>query len=173
MGDIVEDPEKFRRGWVGGLPETPCGSGSTLAATERQRRWIPQIVDRYGIRTIADIGAGDLNWMRRTPLPPGIDYRAFDLVPRAAGVQVFDITTTVPPRVDLLLCLWVVNHLPYLKAQAALRNLRASGSRYLIMTDRPRWHAEQPPEIHMPYLEALELETPGRDRLLLIELPPC
>ena len=51
----------------------------------------------------------------------------------------------------------------------AISNLKASGSKYLLMTDRPKWHSEQPDEIHMPHIEELVLND-RRDRLVLIEL---
>lgn len=168
VGDVVPRA-KFRAGWHGGLPETPCGAGSTLANTQAQRAWIPEIVARYGVRSIADIGAGDLNWLSRMPLH-GVEYSAYDLVPRRAEVQEFDLVREVPPRVDLLLCLWVLNHLPLDDCRAAIRNLRASGSRFLMMTDRPRWHAEQPDEIRMPYIEDLVIDTVKGDRILLVPL---
>jgi len=63
----------------------------------------------------------------------------------------------------------VLNHMPYEDSQYAIRNIKASGSKYLIMTDRPIWHHEQPPEIQMEYLEELKLNSKG-DRILLIEL---
>src|SRR5574341_1448243 len=110
MSDIVTDVAKFSRGWRGGLPETPCGYGSTLEATEAQRRWIPTLISRYAIRTIVDVGAGDLNWIRHTDLR-GAQYTPLDLVPRRPEVKAFDLVRQVPPQADLLMCLWVLNHL--------------------------------------------------------------
>jgi len=167
MGDIVSR-EKFSAGWRGGLPETPCGYGSTLEATRAQRRWIPQLVDAYGIRTIVDVGAGDLNWIRHTDLR-GAQYTPLDLVPRLPEVKVFDLVREVPPAADLLLCLWVLNHLDLESCRRAIENLQASAARLLLMTDRPIWHREQPPEIVMPYVEELKLNEKG-DRIVLCPL---
>jgi hypothetical protein len=165
MGDIVISREKFSRGWIGGLPETPCGHGSTLGATKAQRVWIPGLIDAYAIRTIVDVGAGDMNWIKHTDLR-GAHYTPLDLVPRRPEVKAFDLVREVPPAVDLLLCLWVLNHLEYADCLSALKNLKASGSRYLLMTDRPKWHHEQPQEIVMPNIEELKLNEKG-DRILL------
>jgi len=164
MGDIVSR-EKFSNGWIGGLPETPCGHGSTLGATKAQRAWIPGLIDAYQILSIADVGAGDLNWISLTDLR-GAKYTPLDLVPRKPEVKAFDLVREVPPKVDLLLCLWVLNHLPFEECRKAISNLKASGSRYLLMTDRPKWHHEQPPEIVMPHIEELKLNEKG-DRILL------
>lgn len=173
MGDVIYDRHKFVRGWTGGLPETPCGYGSRLDQTEAQRRWIPEIVAKYGITSIGDIGAGDLNWIRQMRLPRGVTYAAYDLVPRHPDVSQIDIVRDVPRRFDLLMCLWVLNHLPPDACRAALGNLRVSGSRYLLMTDRPKWHAEQPPEIIMPHIAELVLRPESGDRMLLADLSAC
>lgn len=168
MGDIVSSFHKFREGWVGGLPETPCGYGSTAEATKAQRRWIPRILDVYGIRTIVDVGAGDLNWIKHTDLR-GAKYTPLDLIPRRPEVKEFDLVREVPPAADLLMCLWVLNHLDMESSRLALANLKASGSKYLMMTDRPIWHHEQPPEIIMEHVEELKLNAKG-DRILLCPL---
>jgi hypothetical protein len=168
MSDIVGDVEKFKQGWMGGLPETPCGYGSTAAATKAQRHWIPRLIEKYAIRSIVDVGAGDLNWIRGTDLK-GAKYTALDLVPRLPEVKRFDLVQEVPPAADLLMCLWVLNHLPFDASRKALANLKASGSKYLLQTDRPIWHHEQPPEIVMPFIEELKLNEKG-DRILLCPL---
>lgn len=164
----MRDVEKFKRGWGGGLPETKCGSGSMLRNTVQQREWIPQIIEKYGIQSIADIGAGDLNWISTMDMG-GIEYAAYDLVPRVDGVSQFDLVKEVAPKADLLMCLWVLNHLPFDDCRQAIANLKSSGSKYLMMTDRPIWRHEQPPEIEMGYIERIVLNSKN-DSILLIEL---
>jgi len=173
MGDVVNNAEKFRQGWRGGLPETPCGFGSRMDQTAAQREWIPHIAWKYGLRTVADVGAGDLNWMRHVEWPDGTVYTAYDLVPRSAEVQAFDVRLSVPPAVDLIVCLWVLNHLPFDDCRAALDNIRCSGARYLMMTDRPKWHHEQPPELvelAQSAVESLLLRPESGDRIVLVSL---
>ena len=135
MPDIRTEIGKYRAGWLSGLPETPCGLGSTLSETEKQREWIPRIFRKYGIRTVADIGAGDLNWISHMDMD-GITYQPYDLVPRNPQVEQFDILTQVPPKSDMIMCLWVLNHFPMNHCRQALENIKASGSKYLLMTDR-------------------------------------
>lgn len=166
--DIIRDKEKFSRGWTGGLPETPCGLGSTRKSTALQRPWIADIIKRYEIKSIADIGAGDLNWIRLVDLN-GAEYTPYDLVPRHPSVVKFDLLEEVPPTVDMIMCLWVLNHLPYQECQKGIAQLKASRSRYLMMTDRPIWHNSQPPEIHMPSIERIVLNQ-KQDTLMLIDL---
>lgn len=171
VGDIITNKDKYKRGWTGGLPETECGSGSKVQNTELQRDWIPEIIEKYGIKTIADIGAGDLNWIKHMDLS-GIDYAAYDLVPRHESVVEFNLVEQVAPKVDLILCLWVLNHFPIESSRMAIHNLKASGSKYLMMTDRPKYHADQPEEIHMPYIEKMPLNEKD-DSIMLINLQAC
>jgi hypothetical protein len=131
--------EKYTKGWKGGMPETPCGAGSTIGNTELQRKWIPKLIRKYKIKSIADIGAGDLNWIKKTKLPKKIEYTAYDLIPRRGNIERFDIINEVPPKVDLIMCLWVVNHMSLEHREAAIKNLKASGSKYLLITDRFDW----------------------------------
>jgi len=132
VSDVITDPGKYRKGWTGGLPETPCGFGSKLRTTRVQRAWIPAMVAKYGIKSIADIGAGDLNWSAHTAF--GCDYTAHDLIPRKHGVAKLDILTDKLPDADCLMVLWVINHFPPDMQKVAIERLLSSGSRYLMMT---------------------------------------
>lgn len=152
---IITEKAKYVKGWTGGLPETPCGYGSKLSATKKQREWIPTILEKYDIQSIADIGAGDLNWIKHVELGD-IEYQAYDLVPRLPEVRTFDLIQQIPPKVDLIMCLWVLNHMPFDHCRQALKNIKKSGAKYLMMTDVERYRKDQPPEIEMDYLEILD-----------------
>jgi len=160
---------KFINGWKSGLPETPCGYGSKISATAAQRAWIPQVIEKYNIKTIADIGAGDLNWIKETDLK-GAEYQPYDLVPRVARVTKLDIVNHPAPCVDLLMCLWVLNHLKHDEMRSAIRNLRDSNSQYLLISDRPEWHSNQPKEMLMPFVEMLVTNKEKNERLILVDL---
>jgi len=169
MSDLISNPEKYKRGWTGGLPETECGFGSTMQATKAQREWIPALIEAYFIESIADIGAGDLNWIKNMDIPNHIEYWAYDLVPRAPEVIKFDIIKEVPAPVDMIMCLWVLNHLPYDECKQAIANIKKSGSKYLLMTDRLRYREDQPKEIDMPSIRSMPLNNKG-DTIKLIDL---
>ena len=139
MSDLIDHIDKYKKGWNSGLPETPCGHGSKIANTAKQREWIPEMIDRYHIKSIADIGAGDLNWMNKVKLPIDVSYRAFDLVPRHPSVNSFNLLTSIPPKSDMLMCLWVLNHFPENDANLAFDNLLKSNSKYLLITQRETW----------------------------------
>ena len=157
MSEIITDIEKYTKGWGSGLPETKCGSGSTLGKTKIQRRFIEDTIKKYDIKTIADIGAGDLNWIKKTDLQ-GASYQAYDLIPRNENVIEFNIIEEIAPKADLLLCFWVLNHLPIESSRKAIANLLNSGSRYLMMTDRPVYYKSQPIEIQIPHIDRIDIQ---------------
>ncbi|MFV1983006.1 MAG: hypothetical protein ACC657_05635 [Thiohalomonadales bacterium] len=139
MTDLIDVDEKYKKGWTSGLPETPCGHGSMISNTAKQRLWIPKLVIEHKIKSIVDIGAGDLNWIKQMPLPVGVIYKPFDLVPRDASVNSFNLNTTIAPKADLIMCLWVLNHFPELKIENAFNNLLKSQSKFLLITLRDTW----------------------------------
>lgn len=151
--------EEFKRGWRSGLPETPCGSGSKLINTEIQREWIPEVVAKYGIESIADIGAGDLNWAARTAF--GCDYTPYDLIPRAQGVIKFDLLRDPLPHADCFMALWVINHLTREQAKHATHRLLHGRADYLITTwKRGLWNF-----IDRTVLESVEIGDGAEIRL--------
>ena len=170
MSDSAAANRKWEKGWKGGLPETPCGLGSKISETALQRAWIPKMIRKHKIKTIADIGAGDLNWIKEIKMPKTWTYQAFDLVPRHPEVTQFDLLKEIPPKVDLLLCMWVINHMEYDEALTAWNNLKASGSKYLMMTYRPIWQKEQPEEIGTEPIESLIIREEKQDQIRLIQL---
>jgi len=120
--------------WESGLPETPCGKGSKLENTRVIRAWLPDVIERYNVQSIADIGCGDQNWIHEC-LPKGIEYSGFDLVPRRSDVQTFDLTREVIPYpVDMILCIYVLNHLKPDMAERAIRLMKESGAKYVLMS---------------------------------------
>lgn len=133
-GGVSVDESDFQRGWASGLPETPCGSGSTLEATRLQRKVLARWVEQHRIHSIVDVGAGDMNWVRYMEWPHPVHYEPLDLVPRTPAVRQFDLINEVPPRCDMVWCLWLLNHLPDHQSAAALKNLLATECRYIVYT---------------------------------------
>lgn len=154
------DDKDYKKGWQSGLPETPCGSGSKLSETKAQRKWIPQMVEKYGIKSIADIGAGDLNWASRTAF--GCEYTPYDLIPRAQGVIKFDLLTDKLPHADCFMVLWVTNHMTGEQAQHATHRILHSRARYLLTTYRKGlWNF-----IDRTVLESVEIGNGAEIRLI-------
>lgn len=134
MGDLITSNDKYKEGWPGGLPEIPCGYGSTITATAKQRAWIPIMCEKYGIKSIADVGAGDLSWVSHMPLQ-SIEYIPYDVAPSSNNVRYLDITKQRPPPADMIICLWVMTHFSLIDQIRALSNLITA--HYLMVTARP------------------------------------
>ena len=120
----------MKRGWAGGLVEgTPCGNGSLLEKTANVRCSLPLLLRKYGIRSVCDAGAGDMYWAQ--DIFSGVEYRPFDLVPRAPGIEKIDISKTALPKCDAVICRLVLIHLDPGRAVEALRLFRES-AKYLF-----------------------------------------
>lgn len=134
--------KRFAKGWGSGGRETRCGAGSTLASTAHIRPRLRDLFDRHGAKFIIDAGAGDLNWIRHVDLT-GLEYRAYDLVPRHEAVIEWDITVDPLPPCDLILCRAVLNHLGPDLTQRAIDLFRQSGT-FLLATQyslpTPGWN---------------------------------
>jgi len=127
-----------------GSPESRSGAGSDLVQTAEIRRRIPEVIAHLGARTILDIPCGDFHWMKEVEL--NVEYIGADIVEELMRRNqelfstplrrfiVCDITKGPVPTVDLVLCRDLLVHLSYQDAFAALRNLRLSGSKYLLTT---------------------------------------
>ena len=128
--------DRMKKGWRSGLADgTRCGSGSMLKHTANVRRWLPEIVRKYGIRSVADAGAGDLVWIKKVEWD--VDYRPYDLVKWSDSVTQWDISRVALPPCDAILCRMVFNHLGRDRVIAALEMFKQSAE-YLIATTTNR-----------------------------------
>lgn len=123
--------ERMSKGWRMGAPETVCGNGSLRANSKASRSALPKWCEKYEIRTVCDAGAGDLHYVKGVEW--NVQYRAFDLCPRADGVEPLDVTTQPLPSCDAILCRMVLNHLDEERILMALGLFRKSAP-YLIAT---------------------------------------
>jgi len=124
--------------------ESQSGSGSTLASTARIRKALPEFLLRREICSIFDAGCGDFNWMRAVDVnilyiggdivPTLVDHLSAEFTSPLRRFMVIDITSDVPPKVDLILCREVLFHLSNANVMAALRRFRRSQSKFLLTT---------------------------------------
>ncbi len=126
--------EKVKKGW--NHRETPCGFGSLKVNTVLVRENLLKIADKYEIKSVSDIGAGDLNWILLTEW--NINYKGYDLYPRHKDVIQFDATKEVLAKTDMILCRHVLNHLSIQFSERCLSNFKKSGSKYLCITNFDR-----------------------------------
>lgn len=160
------------RRWATGESVSGPGSDHGSGSVEHTARLLHRFIPELGIGSIADIPCGDFHWMGDVlSAHPEIRYAGYDIVePLIArnwrshpgrAFAVLDIVTEVPPPADLILCKDLVNHLYEADVRAALRNMVASGSTWLLITSNTGY-------------ENLELEmlAPGASRELDLVAPP-
>ena len=92
---------------------------------------LPGILLEYDIYSVNDAGCG-LGWIGGI-IGDTIEYRAFDILPRD-NAEVLDITQTVMPMADLIICRDVLFHLTDDLVKKAIDNFRESGAKYLLAT---------------------------------------
>jgi len=134
-----------QRDWSVGGKWPVSGRGSTLENTERLRRALPGIFERYGVTTFVDAPCGDWYWMQHVDLS-GITYIGADISSNiveanrethAAPNRTFlhlDITSDPLPQGDLFLCRDCLFHLKTWLRWEFFRNFARSGNRYLLTT---------------------------------------
>jgi SAM-dependent methyltransferase len=131
--------------------ESVSGLGSRMQETRNIRLALPNLFRDLKVRTLLDAPCGDLNWMRNVELGD-IQYIGADIVPelianntaRFANLadgghsqrrfEVIDLVVGPVPKADLVLCRDCLVHLSTENVLKALKNIAASGSRYLLTT---------------------------------------
>jgi hypothetical protein len=127
------------------------GSGSSVARTAKAREGILLAIERVNAKSFVDTSCGDLTWM---PLlfpefvARGVEYRGQDIVPSLIAKHqqkhgnpgkisfcTVDGSVTPPPKADILFSRESLQHLSLTDGVATLRQWKASGSRFLLMTD--------------------------------------
>ena len=129
--------------FVGGLPETRCGAGSTISNTETIRAWLPKLFKEFGIKTLLDAPCGDFNWMNAVDISGisyiGLDYDVDNIETARSknGLLDFRATDIVSgriPKADLLLCRDFLQHLPNRLVFKFLENVKSSGTKMILVT---------------------------------------
>jgi hypothetical protein len=166
--DLQDDFRRLYRDatWTDGIPGMPLSGGGSLPAVSRPViDFIREQVGAGSVRSIVDIGCGDLAYMTEVPevVSGAVDYCGYDIVPELVEAhrclawgefQVGDVTTPgFRADADLVVLKDVLFHLSNEQALAALRNLAASSWKWLVITsndndsneprvfDRYRWAA--------------------------------
>ncbi len=129
-----------------GSKESVSGTGSTLEATKKLMNELRLMMYKYKIKSILDAPCGDVNWMNkmfRFFEIQGISYTGMDIVEtivrrnKTKYPETFiqgDLTSTTLPQVDLVFVRDCLGHLPIDMIEQALRNIKESGSKWLLVT---------------------------------------
>jgi hypothetical protein len=132
-----------RNGWGG--RDSVSGKGSDIQQTKRIAGELPALFKEFDISTVLDIPCGDFHWMKNVGLG-NIEYIGADIVKDLIernsewyardGLRFrhLDLIRDTLPKVDLVLCRDCLVHLSFSHIFAALRNVRNSGSEFLLTT---------------------------------------
>ena len=127
-------------------PESRSGRGSGVTTSERLREQLPNLVRDYGVRIVLDAPCGDFNWIRHV-MGSFEQYIGVDIVPslieensrlyETPSVKFLcaDITSATLPHSDLIVCRDCCIHLPTRLVYRLLRNFRATGAKYLLLSN--------------------------------------
>lgn len=130
--------------------ESVSGQGSTMAETEHVRDVLPVLFAQLKVASVLDLPCGDFHWFKEIwpTIATSISYTGADVVPELIAenrvlypnvrFEVMDITLSKLPKVDLVMCRDLFGHLNNFSVQLALRNLKQSGSKYLLATTFPQ-----------------------------------
>lgn len=127
--------------------ESVSGTGSTLEETAELRLFLPSLLEDIDANSILDIPCGDLNWIKEIIPIEESGYIGADIVPKlieknkaaypGGDFRVLDIARSDLPQVDVVLVRDLLGHFSNLDVKLALKNLRRSGSKYLLATTFP------------------------------------
>ena len=132
-----------------GGKESASGLGSDLDQTDRIIKEIPHLIQKFSIKSLLDAPCGDFWWMHHTDLSELDLYIGIDIVgglidknKKLYGneIKLFlhkNIITDPLPKVDLILCRDCFVHLTFNQIFLTLRNIKLSGSKYLLLTTFP------------------------------------
>jgi hypothetical protein len=155
-----------------GSQESVSGEGSTFVQTDVIRSRLPALIQQWGIRTMLDLPCGDFHWMKEISLD--LDhYIGSDIVsaliernrqrygrgaPNLREFVRLDVTSDDLPCVDLVFCRDCLVHLTNADVIKALKQVKASGTTYLLTTTYPerKWNENIPTGLWRP----LNLERP-------------
>jgi hypothetical protein len=164
--------KQFWKGqWTGGYPETVSGGGSTMANTQGIRKVLPEVIEKYNIKTLFDAPTGDRNWIKTIDFDSlGCEYSGGEYVAdivadiNLPSVTQFDVRSDTPPDVDLWLCRDLLFHFSDADVDATLENMvDNSNIKYLLVTshDVSARHNSLNKSIQTGDFRALVLEDEG------------
>lgn len=126
------------------------GPGSELDYTLAARNLLAEIVVKYNIKTLLDAPCGDFNWIHQMSSFASLNYVGVDIVRSEiqqnrdkahtlklnnARFDVLDIVNDpLTTAYDLIITRHALMHLSFADGLKALRNIVASGSRFLLTT---------------------------------------
>lgn len=154
--------------------ESVSGMGSTLARTVSTRIQLPKLFEKFQIKRLLDVACGDFNWMKK--IVNYLEYyKGTDIVDKLIEsnivkygkehikFEVSDLTKEFPytgEEFDAVLLKDVFVHFPNETIFSALKRIKSSGIKYIIVTNFTKID------------ENLDLQAFGQWRPINFSLPP-
>lgn len=126
--------------------ESVSGRGSELKQTEKIRKELPKIFEKYDCTSILDAPCGDFNWMRHVIKQTNVIYCGGDIVDDLVEANILqygdtrtkfiklDICNDPLPSADIMVCRDCLFHLSYSDIVAFLENFAKSNIPLLLVT---------------------------------------
>jgi 2-polyprenyl-3-methyl-5-hydroxy-6-metoxy-1,4-benzoquinol methylase len=125
--------------------ESVSGPGSSLSSTKQIIPEISNTLLKLNVSSMLDMPCGDFNWMQYVNLK-NIKYTGVDIVPDIVNnnnrrysstnitFKTMDATVDDIGYHDLIFCRDMLVHLSYKEIFCVLKNIKLSGSKYLMFT---------------------------------------
>lgn len=124
--------------------ESVSGTGSDKYSSSNVVKALDNIIKKYNITSIADVGCGDFNWIMDVDLSR-VSYTGLDIVEdlissniekysdESISFMVLDATKDPIPKADLVLVRDVMLHYSIEENQKILNNVLSSGCKYFAI----------------------------------------
>lgn len=135
--------------------ESHSGTGSELIQTEKLIFELSDLFKTYNIKSVLDIPCGDFKWMQKVDFD-NIDYVGGDIVKDLIETNsrlysrndnynfiVIDLISDPLPASDLIIVRDCLVHFSNFNIVKAMKNIKASGSKYLLTTTFPEHNLNQ------------------------------
>lgn len=125
--------------------ESVSGLGSELEQTKTLRAGLEKLLEEMNISSLLDIPCGDFKWMQKVNLS-SVHYTGADIVSeiieankksyQKSGIEfkVLNLIDDPLSKTDLIIIRDCLVHLSYEDIFAAIKNIKSSGSKYVLTT---------------------------------------
>ena len=132
--------------------ESISGTGSDISQTKSLIKDLDKLLTDMTITSVLDIPCGDFKWMQKVDLLK-IDYIGADIVDELIKsnirqykergnfkFKVLNLITDPLPKSDIIIVRDCLVHLSYENIYSAIKNIKSSGSKYLLATTFTNYH---------------------------------
>lgn len=132
--------------------ESVSGTGSVIRQTETLINELNKLLTEMNIASVLDLPCGDFKWMQKVYLSK-IDYVGADIVEELIKsnirqfkekenlkFKVLNLITDPLPKCDMIIVRDCLVHLSYKDINSAIKNIKSSGSKYLLTTTFTNYH---------------------------------